>query len=67
MSSKATILPNGPVKIEGEFQICDAAGHPFDLGAGKPVFLCRCGLSGKKPFCDGTHNKQGFQSEVKAE
>ena len=66
MPTKATVLRHGPIKIEGEFQICDAAGHPFETGAGKPVFLCRCGQSQNKPFCDGTHGKQGFQSEVKA-
>jgi len=66
MSVKATIIKNGPIKIEGDFKIHDGADAAFNLPEGKAAFLCRCGLSANKPFCDGAHAKQGFQSEVKA-
>ena len=66
MSTIASCLRNGPLKVEGDLQILDSAGKAFTLVAGKPVYLCRCGLSGNKPFCDGTHGKQGFTSEVAA-
>jgi CDGSH-type Zn-finger protein len=66
MSLKATILKNGPIQLEAGMTICDAAGKSFTVQEGKPVFLCRCGQSGNKPFCDGTHRKNGFESEVEA-
>ncbi|MBI3743388.1 MAG: CDGSH iron-sulfur domain-containing protein [Chloroflexi bacterium] len=60
---------NGPYEVSGNFQILDAAGQPFDASKqtfkGK-VYLCRCGQSNTKPFCDGTHNKVGFKHELKA-
>jgi CDGSH-type Zn-finger protein len=62
---KITVNNNGSLRIEGEFTICDAGGNA-DLGGRTSIGLCRCGRSENKPFCDGTHRKVGFQSEVKA-
>ena len=57
---------NGPLKISGNFVIKDHQGKDFDLSGRTAIALCRCGLSENKPFCDGTHNRQGFQSVCEA-
>lgn len=55
--------PNGPLVIEGPVIVVDAQGNPFPLSGDKPnVALCRCGHSAQKPFCDGSHNRCGFQA-----
>ena len=66
MSVNATILKNGPIKMDGDVKFFDGAGAAYNLPDGKAVYVCRCGLSANKPFCDGSHSKQGFQSEVTA-
>jgi CDGSH-type Zn-finger protein len=52
---------NGPLVIEGNVKIVDHLGQEFALPTNKPtVALCRCGQSGQKPFCDGSHRTCGF-------
>lgn len=56
-----TATANGPLLLQGNFEIQDVAGqHVF---RGEKAALCRCGGSANKPFCDGTHAKIGFSSE----
>lgn len=58
---------NGPLRITGDnITIKDAAGNTFGLGGRTVISLCRCGHSGNKPFCDGSHAREGFQSVVEA-
>jgi CDGSH-type Zn-finger protein len=69
MSVKITINNNGPIRIEGdpsELAIHDAQGAAYGLGGRAVISLCRCGLSANKPFCDGAHARQGFQSVCEA-
>ena len=62
MAVKISIRPNGPYLVEGECELMDVNGNKVDTTS-KPKFaLCRCGSSSQKPFCDGTHNKIGFQA-----
>ena len=61
------VINNCPYRLLGEnITIKDAAGNTFGLAGRTVVSLCRCGHSENKPFCDGTHARIGFQSEVEA-
>ncbi len=64
--TKITVLNNANLRVEGEIEIYDVNGNKYDLAGRTRISLCRCGHSSKKPFCDGTHKKVGFQSEVTA-
>jgi CDGSH-type Zn-finger protein len=63
---KIKVLNNGPLRIEGAVELCDAADAAFGLGGRTAISLCRCGHSANKPFCDGSHGRQAFASEVEA-
>jgi CDGSH-type Zn-finger protein len=65
-TTKVTTNNNGPLRLEGEFTICDGAGKEFGLAGRTVISLCRCGQSQNKPFCDGSHARTGFQSQVEA-
>jgi CDGSH-type Zn-finger protein len=69
MSDQVEIIciNNGPYRIVGEnIVIKDSAGNSYGLAGRTLVSLCRCGQSENKPFCDGTHNRVGFQSICEA-
>jgi CDGSH-type Zn-finger protein len=61
-----TVRNNGPYRVEGPVRLVDADGGEYELPAGKAFSLCRCGASTRKPFCDGTHSKLGFQAAERA-
>jgi CDGSH-type Zn-finger protein len=65
-ATKITVTNNGPLVVEGDFEVVDQEGKPFGLAGRTRLSLCRCGHSESKPFCDGTHKKVSFQSVVQA-
>ncbi len=65
-ATKITVNNDGSIRVEGDFEICDPQGQAFGLGGRTVIGLCRCGLSQNKPFCDGSHARQGFQDKVVA-
>jgi uncharacterized Fe-S cluster protein YjdI len=55
---KIKVNPAGPLMIEGPCEISNVDGSVITK-TGK-VFLCRCGQSNNKPYCDGSHKKAEF-------
>jgi len=53
------VLQKGPLQVNGKFTITDRDGNLIE--ANDPAFLCRCGGSKNKPFCDGSHRKVGLR------
>ena len=60
MTERPTITPthNGPYRVDDLERLRTSGGELLPVRA--TVFLCRCGGSRNKPFCDGTHAKIGF-------
>lgn len=46
---------NGPIKITGNFLLSDSKRDIMDSPT--EVYLCKCGKSGNKPYCDDSHKK----------
>jgi CDGSH-type Zn-finger protein len=57
---------NGPLRVEGDFELLDPNGNRFGLAGRTTLSLCRCGHSANKPFCDGSHKTVGFIDQVQA-
>ena len=51
-------IPDGPLKVEGNLELTTGTGRK--MGQVEKAFLCRCGASKNKPFCDGSHKAAGF-------
>jgi CDGSH-type Zn-finger protein/uncharacterized Fe-S cluster protein YjdI len=58
---KITPVANGPLQVRGNVEICAGTGRT--VLRTQSTRLCRCGGSGNKPFCDGSHARIGFRSD----
>jgi CDGSH-type Zn-finger protein/uncharacterized Fe-S cluster protein YjdI len=56
-----TATHKGPLQIQGHFTLIDSLNQV--IFEGEEAWLCRCGGSANKPFCDGTHSKIDFQAD----
>jgi CDGSH-type Zn-finger protein/uncharacterized Fe-S cluster protein YjdI len=52
---------DGPLKVSGNLEIVSGTGHTVNRVS--ETFLCRCGQSRNKPYCDGSHRKVGFVAD----
>ncbi len=62
MADEVTITPtkNGPYHVRGRIRLTLPNGQ--EIATEEESWLCRCGGSTTKPFCDGTHSKIGFKA-----
>ena len=65
-ATRITVINNGSLRVEGDFEIVDMDGNVFGLAGRTRVVLCRCGQSKDKPFCDASHKTCAFESLVVA-
>ena len=66
MADTLIVNANGPYETMGPLTIVDPTGQEIQVPEGKQVWLCRCGQSADKPFCDGSHTRTGFQADAPA-
>ena len=61
--TRLTPLADGPYQVTGPLELTYADGRAIEAPA-EQVFLCRCGRSESKPFCDGSHVRTGWTEEA---
>lgn len=64
-ATRVRTLNNGPYEVKGPIELVDGSGKSFTL-TDEAIYLCRCGQSQNKPFCDGGHKGCSFQASEAA-
>jgi CDGSH-type Zn-finger protein len=76
---RVTVTKNGPYRVEGGVPLAKQIIEPNERGESwewregerfevkDTYLLCRCGGSSNKPFCDDTHERNGFDGTETAE
>jgi CDGSH-type Zn-finger protein/uncharacterized Fe-S cluster protein YjdI len=54
-------LKDGPLMVTGNLELVSGTGRTTDKVT--KTFLCRCGHSANKPYCDGSHKAAGFVAD----
>ena len=58
LPAEVAVIPDGPLWVSGGIEVTRADGTALETR--NRVTLCRCGQSGSKPLCDGSHKEAGF-------
>lgn len=53
------VVRDGPLRVTGRIPVIGIEGEAYEPR--NRVTLCRCGESGNKPFCDGSHREVGLR------
>ena len=65
MAIEVVATKNGPYLLTrdlSQLDLRDGDGNLYDVAGKSRIFLCRCGASITKPFCDGQHSRIGFSA-----
>jgi CDGSH-type Zn-finger protein/uncharacterized Fe-S cluster protein YjdI len=52
--------PDGPLHVTGNLEVVTGTGKTVNRVT--DTWLCRCGQSKRKPYCDGSHREVAFRS-----
>lgn len=65
-SVRVVATADGPNMILGAINLEWPSGHTIsqegEADKSGAIYLCRCGASNNKPFCDNSHKRIGFKS-----
>lgn len=62
--ARLVALTDGPYQVTGAVAILDADGQVIEPPT-DTVYLCRCGNSATKPFCDGSHARYRWSENAR--
>ena len=62
IKNSITVFENGPLHIVGDLELKNSNGDLIERN--NELYLCRCGMSNNKPYCDGQHKQQGFRQSA---
>lgn len=63
MGTKIKAVKDGPLQVSGGVKVANAGGGEKMFEENQDAWLCRCGASQNKPYCDGSHKKIKFKAD----